>query len=318
MIRVSFLADGKLVQGGAELIAEARARSAHYWVDIQGDNRDDYNHILEQHNIHPLAAQDAHRPRHPPKLEFFDDHFFVVLRGVAALRDDLDLDYLQVSYFVGKQYLITYHQRHSLSIDQSWDNPAVTSLLANGGEAVFFSITNTMGLNYIQMMLDFEERLSEYDDDLESIMNDDALQELINFRTRLRKLLRVQSYHETVFDELYGWTEHNASAEMHHLCNDSYDKFERLHSMSQLYYDVAGDLVDGHYSLAAHKLNDTMRVLTVLTAIFVPLGFLAGLYGMNFDNMPELHNPNGYYILLSVMITIVVVLLAIFKRKRWL
>jgi magnesium transporter len=85
-----------------------------------------------------------------------------------------------------------------------------------------------------------------------------------------------------------------------------------------MYYEVAGDLVDGYISLTSHELNSTMRILTVLTAIFVPLGFLAGVYGMNFENMPELHTQGGYFVLLAVMVTIAVTLLGIFKYKNWL
>ena len=99
---------------------------------------------------------------------------------------------------------------------------------------------------------------------------------------------------------------------------DVYEKFERLNSLSALYYDLAGDLIDGHISLTSHNLNETMRILTVVTAIFVPLGFLAGLYGMNFDNIPELHHPNGYFFLVGFMAIIATSLVAIFKRNKWL
>ena len=81
---------------------------------------------------------------------------------------------------------------------------------------------------------------------------------------------------------------------------------------------MAGDLIDGHISLTSHKLNETMRILTVVTTIFVPLGFLAGLYGMNFENIPELHHPNGYFILVGFMLFIAAALVMIFKRNKWL
>ena len=78
------------------------------------------------------------------------------------------------------------------------------------------------------------------------------------------------------------------------------------------------DLMDASISLASHRLNDIMRVLTIITAIFVPLSFLAGIYGMNFENMPELHSANGYFFLLATMMGIVVSLLWVFRRKHWL
>ena len=85
-----------------------------------------------------------------------------------------------------------------------------------------------------------------------------------------------------------------------------------------VFYSICGDLIDGYISITSHQLNQTMRVLTVITAIFVPLGFLAGLYGMNFDHIPELHMKGGYFVLLAVMGTIAVGLLALFRKIRWL
>ena len=77
-------------------------------------------------------------------------------------------------------------------------------------------------------------------------------------------------------------------------------------------------MIEGYISLTSHQLNKTMQALTVITAIFVPLGLLSGIYGMNFENMPELHSRYGYYILLSVMATVAVTLLVFFRRRRWL
>jgi magnesium transporter len=85
-----------------------------------------------------------------------------------------------------------------------------------------------------------------------------------------------------------------------------------------MYYDICGDLINGYMSVTSHQLNATMRVLTVITALFVPLTFLAGIYGMNFEYIPELKFEHGYFTLLGVMSVISVGLIALFKKKRWL
>ena len=85
-----------------------------------------------------------------------------------------------------------------------------------------------------------------------------------------------------------------------------------------MYYEISGDLIEGYISLSSHRLNSTMKVLTIITAIFVPLSFLAGLYGMNFDNIPELHFHYGYFFVLGVMILIAGSMLALFRRMRWI
>jgi magnesium transporter len=103
-----------------------------------------------------------------------------------------------------------------------------------------------------------------------------------------------------------------------HSINDVYEHQERVSSLTQLYYELASDLIDGYISLASHRLNQIMKVLTIITAIFVPITFIAGIYGMNFEYMPELHSKSGYFIAIGVMATIVVTLMIIFKRNKWL
>ena len=107
-------------------------------------------------------------------------------------------------------------------------------------------------------------------------------------------------------------------AERVHEIRDVFEHQERANSLATLYYEVASDLIDGYISLASHRLNNIMKVLTIVTVIFVPLSFLAGIYGMNFEYMPELKSHSGYFMLLGVMSTIVATLLFVFRRKRWL
>jgi magnesium transporter len=129
------------------------------------------------------------------------------------------------------------------------------------------------------------------------------------------------NYHARAFESLRSVKADffNATArENRHLVIDVYEKYERLLSLSTLYYELAGDLVDGYISLTNHALNNTMRVLTAITAIFVPLSFLAGVYGMNFEYMPELQWKGAYFVVLGIMGTVILVLLALFKKYRWL
>ena len=85
-----------------------------------------------------------------------------------------------------------------------------------------------------------------------------------------------------------------------------------------MYYEICGDLVESHISISSHQLNQTMKILTIITAIFVPLGFIAGLYGMNFQYMPELQFRYGYFVILGLMAVLAVGMLTLFRRVRWL
>ena len=108
------------------------------------------------------------------------------------------------------------------------------------------------------------------------------------------------------------------SEELKHEINHVFEHRERANSLTMLYYELASDLIDSHISIASHRLNQVMKILTIITAVFIPLGFLAGIYGMNLENMPDLHSRYGSIILLGVMASIVMLLLFVFRKMRWL
>ncbi len=307
-------------RGGAELIQLPLADNCMLWIDIEQESAASEQLIFDQFECHPLTILDARRKRHPPKIEHFAEQSFMLLRELVADHEGLAFDTLQIASFVGSNFLITRHDKPSPAISGWLGNPKLPALLARGPMVLFASITNSIGLAYLDLLLDFEPALSEYEDTLLSTQGDSVLRDLISCKTWLRKLKRLHSYHDRVYLELITHLkqEHSDEADAIHSVTDVYEKFERLSSLSALYYDLAGDLIDGHISLTSHKLNETMRILTVVTTIFVPLGFLAGLYGMNFENIPELHHPNGYFILVGFMLFIAAALVMIFKRNKWL
>jgi magnesium transporter len=317
MIKIVQWRDGQLHSGGEELYAGDDGTPT--WIDLCGCDAATEQRWMERCGAHPLAVQDAQRERHPPKFEQFEDQLFVLLRGIAARTEGVDYRPLQISYFIGASTLLTVHRGNAMSISLWQQSPQLGAVLAAGPLALFLQLAKSLGQLYLDMLLEFEPQLSDAEDQLRTLDADDQLLgEMMAAKTRLRKLCRDHSYHHAIFVQLRQLHKKHSDSSLHHLAQDSYERFERVNSLAHLYYDLAGDLIDGHISLSSHRLNSTMRVLTVVTALFVPLSFLAGLYGMNFDHIPELHHPHGYFILLGAMATIATTLLALFRWKRWL
>jgi magnesium transporter len=109
-----------------------------------------------------------------------------------------------------------------------------------------------------------------------------------------------------------------AELDSDHIRRDVFDRCERLFTLSHMYYEMCGDLVDGHVSLSSHNLNQTMKLLTIISALFVPLTSVAGVYGMNFENMPELGWRYAYFTVLGVMAVMAIFMLVMFRRIKWL
>ena len=313
--------DGRLLAGGRELVERWKAdERTLIWLDLGDEPPEEAGRLLrEEFGLHPLAVQDALRERHPPKLEDFEESTFLLLRGLSAESKDTDFSTIQLALFVGRRFLVTRHSSDSPSTDQLWrEVQENTGRLAAGPAVLALRLCRIMVDRYLGILLALEPRLEELEDEILSSPRDELLGELAGYKSNLKKLRRIFAYHQQIFTALRNCASPFFGADIRHELNDVYEHQERAVSLSGLYYELAVDLVDSYISLASHHLNQIMKVLTIVTAIFVPLSFLAGLYGMNFENIPELHAHSGYFILLGVMAGIAAALLALFRKKRWL
>ncbi len=322
MIKTRLIQSGEIQTGDEKLIdAWLRQPEAMIWVDLSGNDKDEEAEFLtSSFGLHPLAIQDAQRDRHPPKIEAFQDHTFILLRGLSADSKDIDFKTIQLALFVGERFLITRHTGPSLSVnrlEESLDNHELSHIESTSKLAL--QLCRLMARRYVGILLALEPRLEMIEEEMLANPNDDMLGELIGYKSDLKRLNRFATYHERLFREIKDKVFPSFDdAERLHEVIDVWEQHERAQSLSQLYYETATDLIEGYISVASHRLNQIMKVLTIITAVFVPLGFLAGIYGMNFENMPELHSKSGYFILLAIMASIATILLFIFRKMRWL
>ncbi|PWV69093.1 magnesium transporter CorA family protein [Halomonas sp. A11-A] len=321
MIRTLMVdAEGRTMAGGEELIARWReSPDARLWIDMQGEPVAREREMLEAFDCHPMAIDDAHRERHPPKIEEFEGHTLILYRGISSFDADLHYTPQQMALFLGERFLLTLHPGRAQSIDRLFDQEG-TVLLQRSPEHVALKIMYHSAGYYLDSLLEFENALSDLEDALTLNGSDTLMRQVIGYRSRLVKMRRLFNYHLGITQELtaydYSHLPRNVSETLHAI-NDVHERFERLLTLTQMYYEICGDLVDGHISLSSHQLNITMRILTVITAVFVPLTFIAGIYGMNFAHMPELEHPYGYFMVLGLMMSIGVGLAWLFRRKGW-
>ncbi|MBA6225302.1 magnesium transporter CorA family protein [Colwellia sp. MB02u-18] len=312
----------KTVFGSSELIKQWQENDdTTLWIDLDNVELEEEKRLLTQFNCHPLAINDALRERHPPKIELFNDYIFMLYRGIIANDDGLRFAHLQISMFIGKRVLITRHPQSSLAINELFSESSEKYLKRSPVHLALRLFHSSCGY-YLKEMFSFEAELEKIEDDFQSSGNDKMMKQITSYRSQLVKIRRTFNYHVTMGERLKAYVDDEdtdlITDKEIHTVNDLRERLDRLLSLSQMYYDICGDLINGYMSVTSHQLNATMRVLTVITALFVPLTFLAGIYGMNFEYIPELKAANGYFILLGVMAVVSVVLLMIFKKKRWL
>ena len=322
-IRVlSFDRETGAVQSGGEELAESStiAKGAWLWIDVSGPlNPSDVEFLRETLAISPLAIQDAGRTRHPPKLELLDNYCFLLLREIVAGVDDGEPVIGQLSLFVDAQVLVTVHARTSQNIED------ITALVTRNGKHtaegpahLAYLICRRLIDTCEPVILSQEEDIERIEDEILEGTGDTAVEELSRLNRILRRLRRVLAYQSKVFDQLRLNVRETVVPFDKHEVNDLFENVDRLATLCQLNQELAVDLLNTHLSVVSHRLNIVMRVLTIATIMFLPLGLLAGIYGMNFNVMPELSWQYGYFTVLGLMAIIATGLMIYFKRKNWL
>jgi magnesium transporter len=190
--------------------------------------------------------------------------------------------------------------------------------MAEGPGSLAIRLSNRLARRYVEILLELEPRLDEIEEEMFEHPDDELLSELTRYKSSLRKMNRIANYHQQIAMALRTEKDSRFDASLTHEIVDLYEQIERTQSLASLYYQIANDLTDGYLGVSSHRLNRVMQILTIITVIFVPLTFLAGIYGMNFENMPELSTRTGYFVIISVMLIIAVMQLIYFRRKRWL
>lgn len=308
MIRAQLLtASGEWITGGQELIERWQSDNKSFiWIDLNGEKNENEKLVLQSLGCHKLAIEDVQRYRHPPKMENFENYTLILYRGLSQFKKSLTFRQMTVALFAGNRILISCHPHQTIAVDHYWEQAQKENLLVSPGLLASRIMKFSVG-TYLDSILEFEPFLNEVEDSMQEKPSDDVMRELISYKSRLRKLKRIFSYHERLVTNLLKDIPQrliDEDGDIEHALQDLFERCERLNSLCTMYFEICGDLINGYLSISSHQLNNTMKVMTVFTAVFVPLTFIVGVYGMNFDNMPELHSQYGYYYVWTLMLAI--------------
>ena len=320
MMHFTLCINGETREGGRELMAEWRSQQAAWlWIDLQEESVTAETALLcDELKLDTHAVAEAQRPRHPPGFDAFPDHIYLLLKPLTTETEDLEFATQQMALFASDRLLVTRHSQDSHFLDLQHDRLREHGCDGDSPLGFVAAIARRVAQRYGKILLDLEERLDEIEDLLFDSKTDGLMEELVGYNTALRKMRRILGYHTHAYQALRDHFDPQKAEYWHDEFEDIHSVMERFHSMSDMYQNVINDLIEGYISLNAHQLNQIMKVLTIVTVVFVPLTLLVGIYGMNFEYIPELKSQNGYFILLGTMISIAVGLLLLFKRVRWL
>ena len=281
--------------------------------------------VGEHFGLHPLALEDVLNAPQRPKVDHYPDHLFIVMH-MAHLLPEAVIEFEQMSIFLGPDFLITIQEREGDAFD-----PVRKRLQTGRGYArsrghdyLAYALIDSLVDYYFPVL----EKLSDAIEDLEDLVLDHPPKDTIELAHDMKRVMAEIRRSAWPQRELVGRLMNDDSGlfkpETRMFLRDVYDHAVQVLDLTELSREVAGGLIDLYMSSEAHRANEVMRVLTVVASIFIPLTFLAGIYGMNFDpkvspyNMPELESRFGYPIFLAAMLLIGGGMLLYFRKKRWL
>jgi len=292
-----------------------------FWVDIEEPTEADDHLLLDVFHFHPLTVEDCRANRHHPKVEEFPDYIYFIVHAVKTDASPDRFNTIELDGFLGRNYVLTYHHEKFTSIDkvkQTVRSSPVTC--QRGATFLLHSIIDSIVDDYLPVMDDFDERINELEDNIFTLhrANEQILGEILGLKRSVLRLRRISSKQLEVLYRMSHGQFQLISGPVLPFFRDIYDHLVRVTDLAESYRDLISGSLEAYLSVVSNRLNEIMKVLTIFSAIMLPLTFIAGVYGMNFDNMPELHSRYGYYTVWAIMIVVAVGMLGLFWRRGWI
>lgn len=291
------------------------------WINIDGLGDLTVLRLLgERFDLHPLALEDVLDTNQRPKVEQYKDYLFIVVKMIYLDGED-EIDGEQVSMFLGKTFLITLQEEASRDVFEpvrARIRSGKGRLRGAGADYLTYALLDAIIDHYYPVLESIGAEIDKIEDEL--IDNPlsrpvGSLHEHKRTLTQIRRMVwPLRDVTNLLLHEEPGLIEQETKIYL----RDCYDHSVQLMDLVESYRDVLSGLTELHISSIGLRTNEIMRVLTVITVIFIPLTFIAGVYGMNFTHMPELSKPWGYAACLLLMATVAIGQLIYFKKRHWL
>ncbi len=310
--------EGKTVEDLPELLKD---KSAVIWVDMEQPTTADERVLLDVFHFHPLTVEDCRENRHYPKIEEFHDYIYFIVHGVTADTSPDRFNTIELDGFLGPNYVITYHHDMFRSINNVKQLLRTTPVVCQRGPAfLLHQILDQVVDFYSPVLDDFDDRIDKLEDDIFTLRrpNNEILSEIMDLKRSVLRLRRISGKQMDILHRMSRGEFTLITEDMRPFYRDVYDHLVRVVDLADSYRDLISGSLEAYLSVVSNRLNEIMKVLTIFSAIMLPLTFIAGIYGMNFENMPELHSRYGYYAVWVIMIVVAIGMLLFFRKRGWI
>lgn len=291
------------------------------WINIDGlSNTREIEMLGKYYELHPLILEDIVNTNQRPKLDEYEDYFFIVAKMLYH-KDDGHLENEHISIVLGKDYVLTFQEAGQDVFDGVRErlSKAKGRIRSRGADYLAYALLDAIVDNYYVVIEEMSDTIEQLEEQLFASRQGDEItleiQELKRTMLRIRRAVyplrevvgRLEKLEHSLIDE-----------QTVNYLRDLYDHVTQVSENIEIYREMTWGLMDMYMTTINNKMNEVMKVLTIMASIFIPLTFIAGIYGMNFEYMPELQWKYSYFVLWGVMAVIFLLMLFYFKRKGWL
>jgi magnesium transporter len=294
-----------------------------YWLNIDGIHEPQVIEAVGKiFKLHPLVMEDILNTQQKPKFEYYDDNqLFMTIKMLEYNPYTHEVEVEHLSFILGEKFVVSFQEERTSDIFE----PILKRIKAsagktrkNGADYLLYSLMDLVVDNYFLVLEKLSDNIERLEEDIINNPKPQSLTELYNMKRELtlirKSIFPLREMIANLLREEAPMITSNTSLYL----RDVHDHVTQVLENIDSYRELVASLMDLYLSQVSNKMNNVMKVLTVISVIFMPLTFVAGIYGMNFDNIPELHWRYGYYYVWGFMIVLVAVMLVWFRKKRWL
>ncbi|HWR44663.1 magnesium/cobalt transporter CorA [Sporomusa sp.] len=304
-------------------LAQLSTKSGVTWINVRGLNSKAVESIGQQFNIHPLVLEDILNTDQRPKLEDYGDYLCVIVKSLNVTDEAPDYEAEQVSLILGSNYVISFLERLPGDRDvlagvYERIKSGKGKIRKLGADYLLYALIDSVVDHYFLVLEHLGEKIEMVEDQIVAQPRPELLHELHALKHDMLFMRKsVWPVRELISVLERGETAHVQESTLIYL-RDVYDHAIQVIETVEIYRDMLTGMMDIYLSSISNRMSEVMKMLTIISTIFIPLTFIAGVYGMNFENMPELTWEYGYPLIMSVMLGIGLIMMRYFRQKHWL
>jgi magnesium transporter len=290
------------------------------WVDMEDVKNEDAEFLSDVLCFHPLAVADCiSKNIHPPKIDDFEDYLFIIVHGINYHIESEVVETTELALFLGKNYVVTSHDIPMMSVSSVLERVQKDGRpMRRGADFLAHDLLDALVDNFMPTINGMDDKNEQLEAEVLHEPKRETLMSIMHLKRSILALTRVILPQREIMNGLSRGDYPFVSEQVKIYYRNIYDHLVRIEMLTLGLRDMTESVLSTYLSSVSNRMNEVMKVLTLIATIFIPLTFIVGIYGMNFVNMPELEWKYGYFVILIVMAVIGVSLAVYFKRKRWL